>query len=112
MNTLDLIEAARFLKADEETIREKAAAGEIPGAKIGRKWVFLDVDLAEYLRSQYGAQREEKACRSTRGKDRQSGGLSSVSTESEYRKALGLTTEGAQKSSKRGLKLVSTTSKD
>lgn len=90
MKTMGLAEAAEFLRASEETVREKAAAGEIPGAKIGRAWVFIDADLAEYLRSQYGAKREGKECRYTSAKTRQSGGASSVSTESDYRKALEL----------------------
>ena len=38
--TLDLHEAADFLKISESTAQEMAANGEIPGAKIGRAWVF------------------------------------------------------------------------
>jgi hypothetical protein len=30
-----------------------ARAGVIPGAKVGRAWVFLEDDLAAYLRSRY-----------------------------------------------------------
>jgi len=53
MRTLDLNEAAAFLYIHPHTLEAKARAGEIPGAKPGKCWVFLDVDLADWLRSQY-----------------------------------------------------------
>ena len=58
--TLDLREAAAFLKISEATAQEMAASGELPGAKIGRAWVFLLDDLADWLRAQVKAQREER----------------------------------------------------
>ena len=36
MNTLDLKAAAAFLHIHPVTLQEKARAGEIPGAKIGK----------------------------------------------------------------------------
>jgi excisionase family DNA binding protein len=51
--SLDLEEAAAFLGLHPDTLRERAAAGTIPGAKIGKEWRFLDIDLADYLRGQY-----------------------------------------------------------
>ena len=50
MKTLDLTEAAGLLKVHENTVMEMVSAGTIPGAKIGRAWVFLDEDLFEYVR--------------------------------------------------------------
>jgi len=47
--TLDLNEAANFLKISETTAQEMAASGELPGAKIGRAWVFLADDLVAWL---------------------------------------------------------------
>ena len=38
MQTLDLHQAAAFLKIHKETLRRKAASGEIPGAKPGKSW--------------------------------------------------------------------------
>ncbi len=38
-----------------EALRQKAKAGVIPGAKPGKCWVFLEEDLAEYIRTAYGA---------------------------------------------------------
>ena len=46
LDTLDVAGAADYLKMGEDTVRRKARTGEIPGAKIGRRWVFLKGDLA------------------------------------------------------------------
>jgi hypothetical protein len=53
MNTLDLKQAAVLLKMHPVTLQSKAKAGKIPGAKPGKSWVFIDEDLANYIRSQY-----------------------------------------------------------
>jgi hypothetical protein len=53
MNTMDLNEAAAFLRMNPEVLRQKAQAGEVPGAKPGKRWVFLEEDLVQYIRSQY-----------------------------------------------------------
>jgi excisionase family DNA binding protein len=60
MRTLDIHECADFLKINVVTAYEMAAAGKLPGAKIGRSWVFLMDDLVEYLR---GKVREQQAKR-------------------------------------------------
>jgi hypothetical protein len=41
MNTLNLRQAAAFLHMHPEEVRSRAKRGLIPGAKVGRKWVFL-----------------------------------------------------------------------
>ena len=51
MTTLNLKEAAALLKIHPVTLQDKARADEIPGAKIGRAWVFIEIDLLEYIRS-------------------------------------------------------------
>ena len=56
MHTLDLKQAADFLKMHPVTLQGKAKTGEIPGAKPGKSWVFIDEDLANYIRSQYTKQ--------------------------------------------------------
>ena len=53
MQTLGLKQAAAFLRCHPEELRRRAKAGVIPGAKVGRAWVFLEEDLAAYLRSLY-----------------------------------------------------------
>src|SRR4029077_9838800 len=55
MKTLTLQEAAALLKMTSEGLRLKAIKGEIPGAKPGKRWVFSEDDLAEYLRSLYSS---------------------------------------------------------
>jgi excisionase family DNA binding protein len=58
MITLTLREAAMFLKIHPEELRQRAKAGRIPGAKVGRAWVFLQDDLADFLRSLYSPSRQ------------------------------------------------------
>lgn len=48
--TLDLRQAADFLKLHPVTVQERAKRGLIPGAaKPGKKWVFLEEGLRQYL---------------------------------------------------------------
>ncbi|WP_198290695.1 helix-turn-helix domain-containing protein [Methylophilus sp. 5] len=98
MNTLTLQEAASFLKIHPVTLSVKAAAGEIHGAKVGKRWVFVDVDLIDYIRSQYKAralqgERKETLCHSTNAKTRPSGGSKSPSVDDQYNTVLGLATK-------------------
>lgn len=53
MQTLSLIEAANFLHMHPEELRRRAKLGHIPAAKPAKSWVFIEDDLAEYLRSLY-----------------------------------------------------------
>lgn len=55
MKTLNLEEAAAFLHMHPYTVMQKVNAGEIPGAKPGKRWVFIEDDLLQYLRAQYRA---------------------------------------------------------
>jgi hypothetical protein len=41
MKTLNLREAAAFLHMHPEEVRMRAKHGIIPGAKVGRRWVFI-----------------------------------------------------------------------
>jgi hypothetical protein len=58
MKTLGLHEAAAYLHVHHEELRRRAKAGIIPGAKVGRAWVFLELDLADYVRSLYSQPRQ------------------------------------------------------
>lgn len=107
MNTLTLQEAAAFLKIHPVTLSIKAAAGEILGAKIGKRWVFLEIDLMEHIRSQYKwralqGERKETLCHSTNAKIRPSGGLRSLPVDEQYNAALGLTTKSKPRSTTTG----------
>lgn len=73
MKTYDIAEAADFLKVDRTTALDLAGAGELPGAKVGRAWVFLESDLIDYLRDKVRRQtterREETALRQRKSKE-------------------------------------------
>ncbi|MBW8327610.1 MAG: helix-turn-helix domain-containing protein [Thiobacillus sp.] len=98
MKTLDLQEAAELLHLHPVTLRDKARLGEIPGAKIGKCWVFVAVDLIDYIRAQYqprvmqGDRQENPICHSTNAKTRPPIGSNSGTTDRRYKEALGLTT--------------------
>ncbi len=98
LSTLDLDQAAAFLRMHKVVLRNKCRAGEVPAAKVGKRWLFIEVDLINWLRLQYSPQalqgdvmKENETCHSTNERTATSGGLSLPSTESEYKKALGLT---------------------
>lgn len=107
IKTLNLKAAADFLKIHPVTLSVKAASGEIQGAKIGKRWVFLEVDLVEHIRSQYkwrALQGEEKEtlCHSTNAKTRHYGGSNSLSVDRKYKEALGLKTKSKPRNSMTG----------
>ncbi len=107
MRTLGLNEAAAFLKVHPEELRRRAKSGTVPGAKVGRAWVFLMDDLVGYLRSLYSQPRQ--ALRVTLDKEVsechfanvvQSGGSTlSLPMENEYAALLGLATKPSRKNS-------------
>ena len=91
--TFNLREAADFLKIHWQTLRKSACAGEVPAARIGRRWVFLREDLVSYLRSHYSTGRPRSQVQQNEGDSlcctndpiRDSGGvLSPHLTEREY----------------------------
>ncbi len=55
MQTFNLDEAAKYLKVHPNTLQSRAKQGIIPGCRIGRRWVFLEADLADYIRKSYPA---------------------------------------------------------
>jgi len=67
METLNLEQAAQFLKLHPEELRRRAKAGRVPAAKVGKCWVFIKSDLVDYLRSLYAVPRQ--ALRVTSGKE-------------------------------------------
>lgn len=58
--TLDLLECAEFLKIEKAYALKLAGEGILPGAKVGKAWVFLQDDLVEYLRATVQDQRRER----------------------------------------------------
>jgi hypothetical protein len=67
METLNLEQAALFLKVCPEELRRRAKSGRVPAAKVGKCWVFIKSDLADYVRSLYALPRQ--ALRVTSGKE-------------------------------------------
>ena len=62
--TLDATDVSALLKAEPETILQLARRGILPGARIGKSWVFLRDDVLGFLRSQIAeetAERRERA---------------------------------------------------
>lgn len=53
--TWGIKEAAAFLRIHPDTLAERARAGEIPGCKIGRSWVFMPELLNQYLEARCAA---------------------------------------------------------
>ena len=51
--TVDLLGAAAMLGAHPETVRLKAKAGELPGRKVGKRWIFSAVALERYLAGEW-----------------------------------------------------------
>src|SRR5579863_9271646 len=105
--TLTLDEAASFLHMHPEEVRSRAKRGLIPGAKTGRRWVFLEIDLIEFVRSLYPVRRQalqvtsqEAVCHLSSARSRRCGGsTSSRQTASEYDDLLRLPTAKRPRSS-------------
>ncbi|MHB8390168.1 MAG: hypothetical protein ACYDBH_11370 [Acidobacteriaceae bacterium] len=90
-----------------ESLRRQAKTGQIPGAKVGRAWLFYEPDLVAHLRSLYSASRalqgkEEIPC---------SASLKAVPTgtyasrrrmDAAYAELLGLQTESLPKNTRSG----------
>lgn len=94
--SLNLKEAAALLGIHHHTLQARARAGQIPGAKIGKQWRFLEEDLLEYLRSQYPPRypdnrKEKSPCRFTNVGV--SGGRTLLVEDAEFVQALALPTK-------------------
>jgi excisionase family DNA binding protein len=111
VTTLDLRQAAALLKMHPQTVRRRAIAGEIPAAKPGRSWVFVEADLVAWLRARYrgsgqvsqGDREENPLCHSSDARDRGDGGAGSRhQTARRYADLLGLTTAARPRSTRTG----------
>jgi excisionase family DNA binding protein len=98
MKTLDLSGAANLLKLHPQTILQKARSGDIPAAKPGKCWVFIENDLVDWLRSKYHSPQQDvgqggtKVC-SLKEKTANTGGIAlQHQTAQQYASLLKLTT--------------------
>lgn len=48
-DTIDSEDCAKLLHCTPEQVEELARAGDIPGLKLGRSWLFVRSDLLAYL---------------------------------------------------------------
>ena len=84
VKTLGLKEAASLLLLAPESLRQMASAGKVPGARVGKRWVFLEEDLEEFIRSRYRKNRQapimEAVCSTKEA--RRGGSISPPRTES------------------------------
>jgi len=72
--TMDLQSAADYLGAKTETISQLARKGELPGAQIGKGWIFLKEDVLDFLRRRIAAETEvRRAMRESEGEALQKG---------------------------------------
>src|SRR5688572_20269870 len=107
MRTLDLEEAARFLRMSPAVLRLHARQGRLKAAKPGKRWVFLEDDLAAYLGQLYAGCRQAPLSGSNKEKSSwgyinavmSGGSISPPRTASEYAALLGLTTERSRRNS-------------
>ncbi|MEJ2630927.1 MAG: helix-turn-helix domain-containing protein [Acidihalobacter sp.] len=58
--TFDVDETADMLKVHRNTVLQLAEKGKLPGAKIGRAWVFVVDDLVKWLRLEVERQRHQR----------------------------------------------------
>jgi len=105
--TLNLDEAAEFLGIHKQTLRVRAKLGEIPGARVGRAWRFIEEDLVNHLRSLYAQSRQvpqgtimENSLWVPINAATSGGSGSRTQTETKYADLLGLGKNGKRRSLK------------
>jgi excisionase family DNA binding protein len=64
LETIDASECAALLRCSPDQVEEMARAGDLPGLKIGRAWLFVRHDLLAFLAEK--ARDEAQARRSKR----------------------------------------------
>ena len=110
MRTLDLQEAADFLRMSPAVLRLHARQGRVKAAKPGKRWVFLEDDLAAYLGQLYAGRRQaplggsnlEKSIWGYTNAEMSGGSISPRRTASEYAALLGLQTERSRSNTTTG----------
>lgn len=55
---MDLPSVASYLGARTETVAQLARKGELPGAQIGKGWIFLREDVLNFLRHRIARETE------------------------------------------------------
>lgn len=58
--TVDIDEAAALMNAQTDTVQQIARRGELPGAKIGKAWVFMRADVLAYVQKKIDGDTAER----------------------------------------------------
>jgi len=58
--TIDSNECADLLRCTADQVEELARAGDIPGLKLGRSWLFMRSDLLSYLAEKARSEAQER----------------------------------------------------
>ncbi|WP_244220028.1 helix-turn-helix domain-containing protein [Paraburkholderia terricola] len=96
-----------MLGAHPETVRLKVRAGELPGRKVGKRWMFSTVALERYLAGEWTPRvvqgdhgKEEETCRSISVVRAQTGNTSCtpLAAVRQYRGALAPATKNKRRS--------------
>ena len=61
----DCNQAARFLGLHPKTVKRMARAGEIPGCRLGRRWIFRPSELDALLRARVTSSAMDNSRRNT-----------------------------------------------
>src|SRR3954464_12988698 len=90
MHIIDMQGAAALLRCSEDRVLELINEEGLPGEKIGRGWIFVDIDIIEWLRERPSYWRGEKPAQpcSTSETIRRSSCTSSSSVARQYAAAL------------------------
>jgi excisionase family DNA binding protein len=102
MQTLTLDQAAKLLKLHPQTLLQRARNGDIPAAKLGKCWVFIEQDLIQWIRLQYTRPQQDVGQGGTKcslkEKTANTGGIDSrLPTEQQYANLLKLPTKKRHK---------------
>lgn len=89
--------AAQLLMCCTEHLRQLAAKGQVPGRKVGRRWVFARAALIEWVSSSRGDATGGESWASTNDNGQTTIGRASRSTAEQCRRALGLPTGAKRK---------------
>ena len=104
MKTMGIEDASKLLRVHPVTLSKMASSGEVPAAKIGREWIFIEVDLLDHIRAQYKTralkgEQKGKVCHFTNAKIHPTGGLKLPSEDDQYNAALKVRTKSKLRNS-------------
>ncbi len=106
MTTLNIQQAAELLNMHRVTLTRLAGTGKIPAAKPGGRWIFIEEDLIDWLRSHYAPNgqdeqaKEARKCSTNEIAPKNGGCASPDQTAKRYATLLARRTDGRRKNMK------------